>query len=146
MIARRLPLETSTHASVKGPTAVVYIGLMVDANEIAQSIIDEIRSNGRRRTRQSQVVRRIRNEYGEAWSYKNRNGNWAIDKSVLKAFAGLKDESIYWDRSDQSWRVVDEDERARIDELAERRRVFREVVKRRQAERAAEQTTSSADG
>lgn len=98
---------------------------MSNATEIARSIIEEIESNGPRRTYQQRVVRRVRDEFGEEWSYKNQNGNWAIHRSVLKAMAPMKDEHIVWDRSDQSWRVVTDEQLERIRErealLAERR-------------------------
>lgn len=78
---------------------------MATAEEIAQSMISEIRENGDRPTYQSSVVQRIREEFGEEWSYLNDNGRWAIDPKVLRSFRKLKDETVVWDRWDQSWRI-----------------------------------------
>jgi hypothetical protein len=106
---------------------------MTDPKEIAQSIIDEIRENGARRTYQNRTVRRIREEYGDEWTYQNHNGNLAIARSVLTALGPLKDEFVVWDRSDQSWRVVTPEQLESIREREERRAESR----RREAERRA---------
>lgn len=113
---------------------------MSDAAVIAQSIIDEIRANGPRRTYQSRVVRRIRDDFGEEWSYKNHNGNWAIDKKILAALRPFKDESIHWDRGSQSWRVVDAAERAQLAEREAFLAARRVELARRRAEHAATET------
>ncbi|MFF2485262.1 DUF6953 family protein [Microbacterium sp. NPDC058062] len=101
--------------------------------DIAQSIIAEIQTNGQRRTYQSRVVRRIREEFGEEWSYKNHNGNWAIDRKVLTALGPLKSEHVIWDRSDQSWRIVTDEQLTMLREREERRRKLREERAARKA-------------
>lgn len=107
---------------------------MTTAEDIAHWLIDQIVANGRRRTYQSGIVRLIRAEYGEEWLYKNANGNPAIDKRILKAFQPLKTPNVIWDSSDQSWRLVDDEELARIREREAIRRERKAEIQRRRAE------------
>lgn len=93
---------------------------MTTAPAIGKWLHETIRDNAPRRSYQSVMVRRIREDFGEEFSYRNHNGNWAIDKTVLKEFNKLRDEHIVWDKSDQSWRVVDDDQLAVLRERAER--------------------------
>ena len=54
---------------------------------------------------QEQIVRDIKEEFGEEFVYINENGNFAIAKKVLTAFGKLKKEyDIEWDNYDKSWR------------------------------------------
>lgn len=69
---------------------------------IAQWMLDQLTE--RPRLYQETVVRQIRNEFGEEWSYRNANGNWAIDKRVLAAFRRLSDDDVIWERGDRAWR------------------------------------------
>lgn len=109
---------------------------MTEPGEIAQWLIHTIRENGPRRTRQDQVVREIRERFGEEWSYRNANGNWAIDRRVLQQFQPLKDELIVWNRGDQSWSVYTQEKLDRERERDQRR----DAVKReRDAARAAQE-------
>jgi hypothetical protein len=107
---------------------------MANAQEVAQWLIATIRSNGSRRSAQQRLVAQIRKEFGEEWSYRNQNGNWAIDRGVLSEFGKLKDEHIVWERSDQTWRVVDDEQLARLREIEARRKERREAVAARRAE------------
>lgn len=102
---------------------------VTSANEIAEWLINRIRDNGRNRTYQQSAVEDLRSTFGDEWSYENHNGNWAISKAVLKAFRPLKDDHVIWDRSDQSWRVVDDKELAYLREQEERRKEYREQAK-----------------
>ncbi|WP_104132664.1 hypothetical protein [Cryobacterium sp. M91] len=88
---------------------------MADKYEIAEWLMNEVRTNGPRRSYQSRLVRAMRDKFGQEWAYKNHNGNPAIDKGVLRHFGTLKDEFILWDRSDQSWRVVTPEDLERIE-------------------------------
>jgi hypothetical protein len=111
---------------------------MSDKKEIGAWLLAFIRENGERRTYQTQAVRAIREKFGEEWSYRNHNGNWAIDKGVLAEFGKLRDEFIEWDRSDQSWRVLTpeklewkrEREARRAESKAETKRLIEEARKR----------------
>ncbi|MGH3690759.1 MAG: DUF6953 family protein [Microbacterium sp.] len=94
---------------------------MTEAQDVAQWLIGEIEDNGRKRSYQSVLVRRLREKFGDDWVYKNHNGNMAIDRRVLKAFQPLKSPNVIWERSDQSWRVASDEDLVRIKEREERR-------------------------
>lgn len=96
--------------------------------EIAEWLILEIRSNGQRRSYQSNMVGEIRKVFGEEWSYRNHNGNWAIDKGVLTEFRKLKDDHTIWDRSDQSWRIVTDEQLGHIKEREARAEESRQRI------------------
>lgn len=104
---------------------------MTNAPDIAQWLMDEIKAKGRTRSYQNALVRKLREKFGDEWVYKNHNGNMAIDRRVLSALKPLKTPNVLWERSDQSWRIVDDDELARLQErealrqerLAERARL-----------------------
>ena len=79
---------------------------MADKAEIGAWLMNEVREIAPRRAYQNRLVRKLRETFGDEWTYKNHNGNPAIDKGVLAEFGKLKDEHVLWDRADQSWRVV----------------------------------------
>jgi hypothetical protein len=109
-----------------------YAGLMTTAQEIARWLLAQIQDNGQRCTYQERIVRAIRNDFGEAWSYRNQNGNWAIDRTILREFGKLKNDHLLWDRSDQSWRIVTDDQLELIkqrDERAKERRTATKAAK-----------------
>ena len=107
---------------------------MATKEEIAVWLVERIRANGRRSSYQSTIVKEIRSQFGEEWSYKNHNGNWAIDAATLRYFRTIKPANILWDRSDQSWNYLNDEELA--DHL--RREAERaERIAARDAERAA---------
>jgi hypothetical protein len=54
--------------------------------------------------RQKHAVRIILKEFGDAFLYKNARNHWAIDASVLSAFADLTGDSVVWEKSKQRWR------------------------------------------
>lgn len=115
---------------------------MTDKHEIAGWLIAQIRENGQRRTYQSRTVQLIRQTFGEEWSYTNHNGNWAIDTAVLTEFRRIKnDPHIYWDRSDQSWRVLTPDQ---LSYMREREELARQSKERRAAEKAKWEAERSA--
>lgn len=82
---------------------------MTTPKDVGRWLHETILENNSRRSYQSVMVRRIRDDFGSEFSYRNKNGNWAIDKAVLKEFNRIRDEHIVWDRSNQSWRVLDDD-------------------------------------
>lgn len=103
---------------------------MATASGIAEWLISEIKAKAPNRAYQSRLVRELRDQFGEEWTYKNDNGNLAIDVKVLKEFKKLKDQYVIWDRSDQSWRVVDDAQLGIIDEQKALRAQWREESKR----------------
>lgn len=110
---------------------------VTDAREIAEWIMAQIVERGRNRTYQRRLVPQIRELFGEEWLYKNHNNNWAIDRRVLKEFGPLKTRNVLWERGDQSWRIVEDDELERIHERDALRKQRREDALEARAERDA---------
>lgn len=50
------------------------------------------------------AVHKIKEKFGEKYTYLNDNGNPAIDKKVLREFKKLGEESVVWDRYALMWR------------------------------------------
>lgn len=69
---------------------------------IAQWMFDEFQRVGR--LSQSRVVTEIRRNHGDTHLYKNNNGNWAINKTILEEFKKLGPGDRVWSRGDQIWR------------------------------------------
>ena len=69
---------------------------------IAQWMFDEFQRDGR--LSQSRAVTEIRRNHGDGHLYKNKNGNWAINKTILEEFKKLGPEDRVWSRGDQIWR------------------------------------------
>lgn len=85
---------------------------------------------------QSHAVARIRKDFGEKWSYKNQNGNWAISREILGEFRKLKYPNIQWDKNVQSWQLVTDEKLAQVaerDALAKQRK---ELAKQLRDQRA----------
>lgn len=110
---------------------------VTDALEIAQWIMTQIVERGRNRTYQRRLVPQIRELFGEEWLYKNQNNNWAIDRRILKEFGPLKSPNVLWERGDQSWRIVDDEELERLQERDALRKQRREDAAKASAEREA---------
>ena len=89
---------------------------MSDPITIARWMLDEIHDAAPRRVYQQRLVHKMRTKFGDHWSYTNKNGNQAFDRRVLKEFGAMKSDNVYWDRADQSWRVIDDDLLARFQE------------------------------
>jgi hypothetical protein len=53
---------------------------------------------------QEQVAYGIRNRYGEDHVYWTKNGNLAINRTVLKEFRKLTEGKVMWERGDKAWR------------------------------------------
>lgn len=54
---------------------------------------------------QEHVARHVRQHVGEDLTYRNKNGNWALDKRINEAFKTLSGERVVWERSSQCWRL-----------------------------------------
>jgi hypothetical protein len=114
MGSNQMEQPTLLKSTLCGGTDARYARPMATKEEIGKWLFDEITANGHRRTYQSSVVGKIRANFGNEWSYTNHNGNQAIDKGVLNEFGKLKHEHLLWDRSDQSWRIVTDEQLERI--------------------------------
>lgn len=53
---------------------------------------------------QERVARGIRQDFGEEFVYRNKQGNWGIRKDVLEEFRKLTPNDVVWSRSQQAWR------------------------------------------
>ncbi|GAT89610.1 hypothetical protein CVCC1112_4269 [Paenarthrobacter nicotinovorans] len=87
---------------------------------------------------QSTAVTEIRNTFGTEWSYQNNNGNWAIDKDVLKEFNKLKYPNIQWNSGSQYWHIVSDEQLAYIQNQAELKKQRKAEVAARVAQREKE--------
>lgn len=54
---------------------------------------------------QERVARHVRQNIGQDLTYKNGNGNWALDKRINEAFKKLSGDRVVWERSSQCWRL-----------------------------------------
>lgn len=75
--------------------------------EVAEWLLGQVQAGiaQGRRVRQENVVRGLRAKFGNEWTYRNPNGNLAIDKRVLRAWRSLQGWGVTftWDKSDQAW-------------------------------------------
>jgi hypothetical protein len=83
-------------------------GAMATAHEVAQWMVDRVEEG---RLRQDSAARRIRAEFGEEFTYKNKNHNWAIRKEVLDAFNELTGDEVVWSKGDRLWRKRGENDK-----------------------------------
>lgn len=74
----------------------------VGSEAVAQWMVEEIESG--KVLQQSRAARHIKNNFGEAFTYKNKNRNLAITKEVLDAFKALSRDFVVWSKRDRSWR------------------------------------------
>jgi hypothetical protein len=73
--------------------------------EVAQFMMEHIGAMPELgRMRQDRMARRIREQFGDDFTYRNENRNWAINKEVLDEFRNLNDEGIVWEQARQAWR------------------------------------------
>jgi hypothetical protein len=75
---------------------------MATAKEIAEWILSQLPETAF--LYQSRVSRGIRQQFGEEFTYRNKNGNWAIRKDILDEFRKLTPDDLVWSRSQQAWR------------------------------------------
>lgn len=75
---------------------------MATAQEVAEWIVGQLQENAF--LYQARVARHVRQEFGEEFTYRNKNGNWAIRKDVLDEFRKLTPTDVVWSRSTQAWR------------------------------------------
>jgi len=70
---------------------------------VAAWMMDQI--DGGRPLYQEHVARHVRQHIGEDLTYRNGNGNWALDKRINDAFKRLSGERVVWERGSQLWRL-----------------------------------------
>ena len=75
---------------------------MATNEDVAEWMAKEVRA--RPVLNQTTAAREMKNEFGEEFTYKNKNGNRAIKKSVLDAFNRLTEEDVVWVKKNQRWR------------------------------------------
>jgi hypothetical protein len=71
-------------------------------DEVVRWMQSEVLS--RRSLDQERASHLIRKLFGDEFTYRNKNENWAIRKDVLAAFRALTGDSVIWDRSYREWR------------------------------------------
>ncbi len=76
---------------------------MAEKKDVAIMMLTFIKD--RTRLDQEVAVRLIREQFGEDFLYRNANGNFAIDKGVLKEFRKLTEDTVVWDRGYREWRL-----------------------------------------
>lgn len=54
---------------------------------------------------QSSAAAYIANHFGMKYVYINQNGNYAIERSILREFRKLTPRNVVWSRSGQYWRL-----------------------------------------
>ncbi|MBM6620621.1 hypothetical protein JTF08_03265 [Micrococcaceae bacterium RIT802] len=106
------------------------------ATEIATWLLNKIEQVAPHSFPQAQAAVYIRNTYGTEWSYKNANGNWAINTAILKEFRKIKYPRIQWERGVQAWRLVTEDQLENILEREAKAKRRKEEIARRKAEKS----------
>ena len=76
--------------------------------DIAQWMLDTTDKFGE--LYQRDAVSYIALEFGEEFTYVNRNGNLAIHSDVLKEFKKLSKNEIVWSRKGRFWRIRQPDD------------------------------------
>lgn len=78
----------------------------MSAQDVAKWMMDRVTEWGQ--LDQGTAAARIRVEFGAEYIYTNKNGNWAIDKNVLRIFNKLSGDNVVWERSYRTWRLRNE--------------------------------------
>lgn len=77
---------------------------MTTAKDVADWMIAQFNTN--RYLYQGTVVYKIMDTFGNAFVYRNKNGNLAIGADVLKEFRKLTEGKIIWERGNRAWRML----------------------------------------
>lgn len=75
---------------------------MATAKDVAGWILEQLPESAF--LYQERIARNIRQQFGEEFTYRNKNGNWGIRKDVLDEFRKLTPTDVVWSRSTQAWR------------------------------------------
>jgi hypothetical protein len=76
---------------------------MATKEEVANWMVNEV--NTKPHLYQEGAARTINNQFGEEFTYKNKNHNLAINKEVLDEFNKQTKETVVWIKSDRCWRL-----------------------------------------
>jgi hypothetical protein len=69
---------------------------------IAQWMADRLQQQDR--LYQRKTVHEIAEKFGDEFTYRNKNGNLAIDQRILKAFRSASGDTVVWSRWGYFWR------------------------------------------
>lgn len=75
---------------------------MATPKDVAEWMLEKLKERGY--LYQEIAVGKIKSKYGQEFTYRNRNGNLAIDKRVLKEFRKLTEKTVVWERGERRWR------------------------------------------
>lgn len=75
---------------------------MFTADDVAQWMVLQLKNTNR--LYQEVAVIKIRQQFGDTFVYRNANGNFSIEKTVLEKFRKLTDGTAIWERGDKAWR------------------------------------------
>lgn len=78
--------------------------------DIAQWMVEQVNDHS---LYQTSAAYQIADRFGEEFTYRNENGNRAIDPKVLKAFRALTEDAVVWHRRGRYWRKREEWDRAK---------------------------------
>jgi hypothetical protein len=73
------------------------------AAQVAQWMLMELKRRGK--LHDDTLVFEIAEQFAQQFTYENENGNPAIRKDVLAAFANLSKDSVVWQKEDHYWRM-----------------------------------------
>ena len=71
--------------------------------DVAEWMAEEVRR--KKELYQEDTAEYIKNHFGDDFVYINVNGNYAIDKKVLKKFRKLTEKDVVWVRGERYWRL-----------------------------------------
>ena len=71
-------------------------------NDVAKWMMDQIATG--KLIYQEVIVYEIKKRFGDSFVYDNENGNLAIAKATLKAFAKMSGDDVVWERGERCWR------------------------------------------
>ena len=85
---------------------------MANEEDVANWMVEQIHE--KRFLHQEEVVYKIKQKFGESFTYVKPNGNLAISRIVLRAFKRVSGKSVVWERGERMWRArTDHDSRSR---------------------------------
>lgn len=73
------------------------------ALDVAKWMLEQLKE--KKRLYQETAVYQIRKLFGEEYSYRNENGNFAISKEVLNEFRKMSEAIAIWERGERAWRL-----------------------------------------
>jgi hypothetical protein len=76
---------------------------MVSADDVANWMLEQVHEKGF--LYQEEVVYKIKQKFGESFTYVKPNGKLSISRIVLKAFKRISGKSVVWERGERMWRA-----------------------------------------